>query len=228
MTVHVQILPEKPGPGRLGRHVEHDRRSRLYEHVSTVKKPRTVMWTRRAPIFDQGAVGSCTGNAIAGCLAADHAGGTGRDDLTETDALAIYELATKLDGIPGVYPPDDTGSSGLAACRAARKLGEITAYRWAFSTAGLINALQTGPAAIGIDWLRGCDRPAPDGLVRYTGPSRGGHEICVVGVNLESGRFRLANSWGTGWGDGGFFDLTINDMTKALRNRGDVSIPEYA
>jgi hypothetical protein len=228
MTEHVTAtLDEKPGKGRLGRHVHHDPRSRDFPVAIPKGRARTVLWMRRSPIFDQGDLGSCTGNAVAGCLATDHADGKGRSDLTEKDALALYEAATHLDHVPGVYPPEDTGSTGLAACKAAKNAGLITGYRWAFSLSGLVSALQFGPAAIGINWLRGCDSPDSTGLVRWTGPSRGGHEICVVGVNLEAGRFRLANSWGTGWGDNGFFSLGIDDMRKALADQGDVAFPVY-
>jgi hypothetical protein len=222
-----QILPEHPGKGRLGRHVEFDPHSRDYEYVSTVARPRTQLWTRRSPIFDQGNLGSCTGNAVAGCLATDSSKGQGHDDLTEDDALALYEAATRLDGFPGAYPPDDVGSSGNAACKAAKRAGLISGYHWAFSLSGLVNALQVGPAAIGINWLRGCDHPDASGLVKYSGPSRGGHEISVIGVSLERGQFRIANSWGTGWGDSGYFSMTISDMTRALADKGDVSVPLY-
>jgi len=45
---------------------------------------------------------------------------------------------------------------------------------------------------------------------RY-GSNRGGHGVCIVGyddtltTNDGPGAFRLTNSWGTGWGDGGFW-----------------------
>ena len=34
----------------------------------------------------------------------------------EQFAVALYSDATKVDAYPGTYPPDDTGSSGLAIC----------------------------------------------------------------------------------------------------------------
>jgi hypothetical protein len=225
--VYRQSLPEQSGKGRLGRHVEHDPQSREYPFVSTVKRPLSVLWQRRSPIWDQSDIGSCTGNAVAGCLGTDNAKGRGQDDLTEDDALALYEAATRLDGFPGTYPPDDVGSSGNAACKAAKRAGLISGYHWAFSLSGLVNALQVGPVAIGINWLRGCDNPDASGLVKYSGPSRGGHEISVIGVSLERGQFRIANSWGTGWGQDGYFSMTISDMTRALADKGDVSVPLY-
>jgi C1A family cysteine protease len=35
-------------------------------------------------------------------------------------------------------------------------------------------------------------------------PFVGGHALCVVGYNARRGEFLFANSWGEGWGDGGY------------------------
>jgi C1A family cysteine protease len=34
-----------------------------------------------------------------------------------------------------------------------------------------------------------------------------GHAVSVVGYNDNTGAWRCINSWGTGWGDHGFFDI---------------------
>jgi C1A family cysteine protease len=36
-------------------------------------------------------------------------------------------------------------------------------------------------------------------------PFLGGHEVCIVGYDDDNQWFEVANSWGTGWGDNGFF-----------------------
>ena len=33
----------------------------------------------------------------------------------------------------------------------------------------------------------------------------GGHAVCLVGYNDATQRFIVKNSWGTGWGDKGYF-----------------------
>ncbi|MEV5953720.1 hypothetical protein AB0M11_08075, partial [Streptomyces sp. NPDC051987] len=51
--------------GRLGRHIEHDPRSRAYA-LSEDLLPSTytsAVHTVRIPVLDQGSLGSCTGNA---------------------------------------------------------------------------------------------------------------------------------------------------------------------
>ena len=44
--------------------------------------------------------------------------------------------------------------------------------------------------------------------------SIGGHAMCVVGYDddLNGGSFRIVNSWGTDWGDNGFFWLSYDDF----------------
>ena len=97
---------------RLGRHIEHDERSRAYP-AARAPKVVSVAHARHCAPFDQGQTGSCTGNAEAGLLMTDPLFVTGRC-LSESDAVALYEQATHLDRVKGIYPPDDTGSSGLA------------------------------------------------------------------------------------------------------------------
>jgi hypothetical protein len=103
--------------------------------------------------------------------------------LTEADAVTIYALATKLDPFPGTYPPDDTGSSGLAACKAAQRLGYISAYHHAFGIEHALRALQLGPVITGIDWYSSFDRPDSNGQIRIAGDVRGGHEVEVYGYD---------------------------------------------
>jgi hypothetical protein len=105
-----KILREREGAGRLGRHVEHDPRSRAFSAGTAAIK--SVRHTRHGKAFDQGELGSCTGNAMAGVLMTEPLWTRGRN-LTEADAVALYKAATKLDNIAGSYPPKDTGSPGI-------------------------------------------------------------------------------------------------------------------
>lgn len=104
----------------LGRHVEHDPRSRDYPFEVAAATPlRKTLWRRYGRVLDQGQLGSCTGNAIVGALNTLPLRKTGAAALTEKDAVSIYGSATAIDSIPGQYPPTDTGSSGLAVCKSA-------------------------------------------------------------------------------------------------------------
>ena len=223
----IDTFDELPGPGKLGRHVEHDERSRAWAVAEDVAAIRSVSWTRRAPIFDQGDLGSCTGNAMAGAVGTDSAEGEGVATLTEDDAVNLYSLATHLDRIPGVWPPEDTGSSGLAVAKAAKKAGLIHSYRHAFSLHAALTALQHGPVIVGMAWLTGCDNPDPSGLVRYDGAVRGGHEIELLACYVDAQTVTFANSWGEGWGAAGYFSMSFDDFDRALADGGDVTVPIF-
>lgn len=222
MTTVRQIAwhPSKTG-GSLGRHVEHDEQSRQFAVVRRAAPIASRHWTRHVPIYDQGQLGSCTGNAMAGALST----GPFRHRFHEATAIRIYKAATIIDGIDGAYPPDDTGSSGLAVSKVAQSKGWISSYRHCFSLDDVLTALQTGPVIAGTNWHEGMDNPGPGGLVRPTGSVRGGHEYCLIGVDVASKTIRAANSWGTSWADNGRFTISWDDFAALLAEDGDATVP---
>jgi hypothetical protein len=74
--MHLRFIdeyPSGPGAGRLGRHVEHDPRSRAYA-VSEDLLPgsySSAVHQVRIPVLDQGDLGSCTGNAAEALAGSD-------------------------------------------------------------------------------------------------------------------------------------------------------------
>jgi hypothetical protein len=214
-------LPELPGPGRLGRHIQHDPRSLRYLVPSqAVQVSKT--WTRRTPVLDQGDLGSCTGNASVGVLGTEPFNGTlGATVLDEKLAVKVYSLATSLDPFDGAYPPDDTGSDGLSAAKACKQLGLISGYQHATSLSAMVDALQVGPVIVGVNWYEGFDNPDSAGKVKVAGAVRGGHEFEVCGVGVNTGMFHAINSWGTSWGKSGHFCFSFDDMTRLLSEDGD-------
>lgn len=208
----------------LGRLLEHDPASKRYPAAMSAAPLQKVMWPRSGPPFDQRGR-SCTGNAIAGVLntAPYHRPRTRR--LTEDKAMEIYGLATVLDEFPGQFPPDDTGSSGLAACKAAKQLGLISAYRHAFGIEHALAALQLGPVITGVDWFNGFDQPGKRGLVEISGIVRGGHEFEVYGYDPLHDLVWCWQSWGPKWGYHGRFCMTTNTWRELLARDGDVTVP---
>ncbi len=207
---------------RLGRHIVHDPRS--LGHVAPMADAiATVKHERRVPIWDQGDVGSCTGNACAGMLCT---GPFKHEDLTEADAVALYSTATTLDNLDGTYPPDDTGSSGLAVMHAARSIGWIKAYQHAFGLEHTLRALTLRPCIVGLAWREECDSPDENGIVAWAGPVRGGHEVCAVGIDAEAKLVTFANSWGPAWGAAGYFSMSWEDLGAALADNGDATFAE--
>jgi hypothetical protein len=229
--------PVTPYP--LGRVKEHDPRSIYYAVAAWPRSAvKSVDWTRRAPVFDQGQLGSCTGNAAAGLVGTDALGYTGQSSVTvsgnvlpvdETLALQVYSLATQLDEYQGAYPPDDTGSSGLGAAKALVKLGLSSHYQHAFSLGALNTALQRGPVMIGIEWFNSMFEPDNRGqlLLDKTSGVAGGHEFIVSAYIKDSGLYRMENSWGPGWGIGGSAFFTAADLQWLLSQEGDVTQPVF-
>lgn len=208
----------------LGRHVEHDPRSRAFE-ASRETQLRTVLHQHHGPVLDQGQLGSCTANAITQACNTDPLIRAGRQLLTEDDALKAYEYATAHDAFPGQYPPDDTGSSGLAAAKAAQHLGWIRAYHHAFGLRHTLEALARTPVIIGIEWTRDMFHPDEHGYVHPSGDVVGGHEVCLVGIDVDRKDVTILNSWGDSWGEQGTARLSWVDLEDRLRNKGDCTVP---
>jgi len=207
----------------LGRIVNHDPRSREYP-ARMAPVLRTIRHRHYGPVLHQGALGSCTGNAMAQALMTAPLRVKGRV-LTEADAVSIYSEATTFDTFPGTYPPTDTGSSGLSVAKAAQRRGLIAGYTHAFGLDQCLAALVLGPVLVGTTWTEGMYSPNAAGFAQATGLALGGHEYCLVGLNLEQRYVTAINSWGVGWGKKGFFRLTFDTLDTLLRDQGDCTIP---
>jgi hypothetical protein len=221
MTARNSIVPEL----RLGRHIEHDERSKNFP-AERAPAPKSVMYQRHCAAFDQGHLGACTGNAMAGLLMTTPYWTPSRN-FTEKDAVRLYSLATQLDNVPGAYPPDDTGSTGLAVAKAAKKDGYVTSYQHAFGLDHLLGALSLKPGILGIHWYTSFDTPKPDGECPLT-PSatiRGGHEVEMFGLDVAQRRVWCYQSWGPTWGGlkNGTFWFSFDTMTRLLAEHGDAT-----
>jgi hypothetical protein len=221
-AIVTRLIPEHADSAhRLGRHVRHDPRSWEYQ-AARAPQVVTTLHERHCAPFDQGDLGSCTGNAEAGLLMTDPLSVKGRV-LTEADAVKLYSQATQNDRIHGEYPPDDTGSSGLAVMKAAKQLGYITKYSHAFGLQQALAALVLAPVITGVNWYEGFDKPDSSGTVSISGGVRGGHEFEIVGVDAEHQTVRACNSWGTSWGDSGYFQFSWATWDQLLHEQGDVT-----
>jgi hypothetical protein len=231
MTITTAQYPARLDP-RLGRQFAFDSRSLGY----TVEASPTyinVRWPRHVDIYDQGQTGSCTGNAIAGAAAT----GPLWDALTpnlqalldgEAEALTLYEAATQIDPFPGAYPPDDTGSDGTSACKAAKAAGFISAYRHALKLSTALAAVEKGPVITGTNWYESMFYPDSNGVISISPDSEiaGGHEYCVDQVLVDSQLIGFQNSWGTDWGIKGRAYMSWDTWARLISENGDVTVPQ--
>ena len=217
---------------RLGRNMWLDGRSLAHmveNGVEAMSKPiGSKEWERVIVILDQGNLGSCSGNAGTGALGTqpfyDAAGKSvlpAAADASALEAFAVqlYSDATVVDGYPGTYPPDDTGSSGLAICKVLKKRGTIRGFTWARSAYGFLQLLQRGPVLQGMPWHEAFFQPDANGFIDAdpSWPSSkvaGGHEVEAIGVEVDAkdafnSVVLYANSWGTTWGDAGRFRMRL-------------------
>lgn len=206
----------------LGRNLEHDPRSRSFKHpVRRAALHQNVTHTLNMPHLDQGSIGSCEGNTAVeflGCARAVNnrkafwqATSLNRSTRypTETQAVRLYSKATWLDddGIPGRYPPTDTGTSGVGIAKAMKALGGLAQYNWTFTWDAFLAALQTQPVMLGTSWYDSMFNHDASGHVIAPSSSDqpvGGHAYLAYAIDWTHSRVGCTNHWanpdGTPWG----------------------------
>jgi hypothetical protein len=224
-----QRIPWEPSPhgGPLGRNLHHDPRSWNYRVTRQDTPLRSVAHKRLVGVYDQGQIGDCVPHAGKGVLSTRP---FGRRFTSERGIIATYSELTRMDDVPGQYPPDDTGSDGLSFAKLAVAKKWCSSYQHAFGTDDLLHAIQTSAVMVGTDWLDGMDRPAADGRVHPTGSVRGGHEYECAEYeqrgtvrNDAEDRLWFWQSWGP-WALAGRFYVVVNDFAGLLDRQGDATV----
>lgn len=221
-----EILSNDP---RLGRHIRHDERSKMYAFTGATTTPISVRHTRNISILDQGSLGSCTGNAGIGCL------GTGIlyptltgvvNDWSEQAAVKLYSDATLLDSDRSNYPPVDTGCDGLSIAKVLTKRGWISGYQHTFSFNSMLAALEKQPVITGVNWYSSFYTPDANGIVTVPKGAtvEGGHEFVLDEIDATRQLIGASNSWGSGWGINGRFYIPFDVFKRLLSEQGDVTV----
>lgn len=135
---------------------------------------------------------------------------------------AFYHKLQLNDGIPGA---NYNGSTIRAGAKVLKELGIIAEYRWAKSIDEMVDCLLTiGPMVVGTAWYSDMFTPNAQHIVTPTGSNAGGHAYLINGVSKVTRMFRIKNSWGKQWGDGGHAYISFDDFAKLLNPGGDACI----
>lgn len=189
------------------------------------------------PIYNQGQLGSCTGNAIAGAIEFDQRK-QGSTEFTPS-RLFIYYNERVMEGDVS----QDGGAQVRDGIKSVAKLGAPPETDWPYVTAEF--AVKPSPAAYGdakknlvasyarvaqdLTQMQGClaaGYPFVFGFAVYesfesatvastgvlpmpatTEKQVGGHCVAAVGYDSAKRTFLIRNSWGTSWGMAGYFTM---------------------
>jgi C1A family cysteine protease len=227
---------------------QRDRRFALtHENTAATALPKSIdLRAQCPPVYDQGALGSCTANAIAGALEFDAA----RQGLpvSTPSRLFIYYNERAIEGTVN----SDSGAQIRDGIKSVAQWGDCPETEWpydisqftaqppqrCYDDAAKHLALSYESVNQGLDDLRGClaagfpfvfgftvyasfesDYVARTGHVpmpHWFERALGGHAVMAVGYDDESSTFTVRNSWGPGWGDGGYFYFPYAYMTSTL------------
>jgi hypothetical protein len=222
-TIIPEILDPHHPEHRLGRHIHRPEGFETRKALEGVAGD--VTWERYCAPFNQGAIGSCTGNASAGALMTAPFYISPRV-FDETTAVTFYSQATHFNGQAGqFYPPNDTGSSGPAVAEALEKDLLIASYGHTTDLQSSLNALAVAPGIFGINWMTSFDTPLPTGQCPLTAGAtvRGGHEIQSFRNDTENQAIWFYQSWGPSWGGlgNGTFWISYQDLTSLFGESAD-------
>jgi C1A family cysteine protease len=188
------------------------------------------------PVENQGQLGSCTANALIGALEfLELKGGALFVDLSrlfvyynerliegtvDQDSGAFLRDGIKSLAKQGVCPEKEWPyritafrKKPIATCYADARKHEITSYHRINTTDEMRNCLAEGfPFVFGFTVYSSFESAAVARSGVLNMPTRnervvGGHAVVAVGYDDTQRRFIIRNSWGTDWGQKGYFTM---------------------
>lgn len=217
-------------PKPLGRVYSEDKRDSKFLitnkiPVSVLKPSKTVItskiWPDEVWWGNQGNTPTCVGYAWAHYIEDGPITHTGLKPVISP--ITIYNEAQKIDEWPG---EKYAGTSVRAGAKYLFNTKKISSYLWAYDINTLINTvLNVGPVVVGTNWYYGMFFPDRTGRIKISGYLAGGHAYVINGVDTKTQLFRIKNSWGRGWGLSGRAFISFNDMSRLIRERGEICLP---
>jgi len=211
-----------------------DTRDHPYQLTNTEQSNIVDLRQYCSTIEDQGNLGSCTGNAIAGAIELIQKKQNRTLDISRLfiyyyERLFIgtvnYDSGAYIrDGIKACYtygaPTENLWPYNISKFKtvppksalidAAKR--KVTSYQRAVDFDQVIDAITSGyPVTIGFSVYSSFDTNtvAKTGIMPYPNVNKerllGGHAVLLVGYNKNNNTFIARNSWGRYWGDNGYF-----------------------
>ena len=189
------------------------------------------------PVYDQGHLGSCTANAIAGAV--DYERHKQGEPFITPSRLFIYYNGRVMEGDPG----QDNGAEIRDGIKSVNQRGVCYESQWPYdvgqfaakpwpkcyahalkfkaltytSIPQIDNSMklvlaQSMLIVIGFSVFESfeSDQVAATGVVPMPSAKDkpiGGHAVCLVGYDDSVQMFLARNSWGSGWGQAGYFQI---------------------
>lgn len=221
--------------------------TRDYKYTVTPKASPNIVDLRSfcSPIENQGSLGSCTGQAIAGAIELLN---KRNRKPTDVSRLFIYYYERLLLGTvnydSGAYIRDGIKATNhygaslesywpynirkyrhepITEAKNDALNRKVTRYERLTNLNGFIDALSNGyPIIMGFNVYTSfmSNGVARTGVMPYPNTKRerllGGHAVLIVGYNKTKKVLIARNSWGTGWGDRGYFYMPFDIIKPSM------------
>lgn len=225
-----------------------DQRDHLYSaplmELKTIP-PKVDLTPQCPPVYDQGQLGSCTANAIAGAIEFDLKKEAKPDFVPSR--LFIYYNERVIEHTVN----SDSGAMIRDGIKSVSKQGDAPETEWPYDITKFTvkppanvyrdakkhTAVQYQSVAQDLTQMRGClasgypfvfgftvyqsfesQEVAKTGVVPMPSPNEqtvGGHAVLAVGYDDSQQRFIVRNSWGADWGMKGYFTIPYAYLAQA-------------
>ena len=208
--------------------------------------PKKIDWSEfMPPVYDQGNLGSCTANGIAGAF--DWERKQSGKEFIYPSRLFVYYNERAMEGTIG----EDAGAFIRDGIKSVNKLGTCKEENWKYEVdkfaceppkvcyeealgyqvleykrvnsdiISLKQALAENPVVFGFTVYESfeTEEVSKTGVVpmpKENESALGGHCVVAVGYDDETRKIKCRNSWGESWGDCGYFYLPYEYFTSDL------------